>query len=145
MFAARDALGAVTGVVFKFKPWQATKIAGAISKWAGPAGAAFTLTSDLLGAYKAHELEQELKTAKESITTIIKSSFKDIYDLIGDDEKLLDFFAPQLKEFEKIVAAVDERSKFIRSNQEKLIQVREKLNALGLPGSTEPSMRALTA
>lgn len=103
------------------------------------------LTSDLLGAYKAHELEQELKTAKESITTIIKSSFKDIYDLIGDDEKLLDFFAPQLKEFEKIVAAVDERSKFIRSNQEKLIQVREKMNALGLPGSTEPSMRALTA
>ena len=86
-----------------------------------------------------------MKTAKESITTIIKSSFKDIYDLIGDDEKLLDFFAPQLKEFEKIVAAVDERSKFIRSNQEKLIQVREKLNALGLPGSTEPSMRALTA
>jgi len=145
VFAARDALGSVTGVVIKFKPWQATKIAGAISKWAGPAGAAFTLTSDLLSAYKAHELEQELKTVKESITTIIKSSFKDIYDLIGDDEKLLDFFAPQLKEFEKIVAAVDERSTFIRTNQEKLIQVREKLSMLGLPGITAASVQALTA
>ena len=39
VFAARDALSAVTGVAIKFKPWQATKIAGAISKWAGPAGA----------------------------------------------------------------------------------------------------------
>lgn len=145
VFAARDALGSVTGVVIKFKPWQATKIAGAISKWAGPAGAAFTLTSDLLSAYKAHELEQELKAAKESITTIIKSSFKDIYDLIGDDEKLLDFFAPQLKEFEKIVAAVDERSAFIRTNQEKLLQVREKLSLLGLPGTTIPSAQALMA
>jgi len=109
VFAARDALSAVTGVAIKFKPWQATKIAGAISKWAGPAGAAITLTSDLLSAYKAHELEQELKSAKESIAEVIKSAFKDIYNIIGDDEKLLDFFAPQLKAFEKIVETVEER------------------------------------
>lgn len=145
VFAARDTLGKLTGVAIKFKPWQATKIAGAISKWAGPAGAAINLTSDLLGAYKAHELEQELKTAKDSIATVIKSSFKDIYDLIGDDEKLLDFFAPQLKEFEKIVAAVDERSEFIRTSQEKLIRVREKLSVLALPGTTKHSMHEMTA
>ena len=145
VFAARDTLGKLTGVAIKFKPWQATKIAGAISKWAGPAGAAINLTSDLLGAYKAHELEQELKTAKDSIATVIKSSFKDIYDLIGDDEKLLDFFAPQLKEFEKIVAAVDERSEFIRTSQEKLIRVREKLSVLALPGTTKHSMQEMTA
>ena len=145
VFAARDTLGKLTGVAIKFKPWQATKIAGAISKWAGPAGAAINLTSDLLGAYKAHELEQELKTAKDSIATVIKSSFKDIYDLIGDDEKLLDFFAPQLKEFEKIVAAVDERSEFIRTSQEKLIRVRQKLSVLALPGTTKHSMQEMTA
>ncbi|MNF60760.1 GTPase Era [compost metagenome] len=130
VFAARDALSAVTGVAIKFKPWQATKIAGAISKWAGPAGAAITLTSDLLSAYKAHELEQELKNAKESIAEVIKSAFKDIYDIIGDDEKLLDFFAPQLKAFEKIVETVEERSAFIRANQAKLQGVKAKLNAL---------------
>lgn len=130
VFAARDALSAVTGVAIKFKPWQATKIAGAISKWAGPAGAAITLTSDLLSAYKAHELEQELKSAKDSIAEVIKSAFKDIYDIIGDDEKLLDFFAPQLKAFEKIVETVEERSTFISNNQAKLEAVKAKLNAL---------------
>ncbi|MDE1556902.1 MULTISPECIES: LeoA/HP0731 family dynamin-like GTPase [Comamonas] len=132
VFAARDALSAVTGVAIKFKPWQATKIAGAISKWAGPAGAAITLTSDLLSAYKAHELEQELKDAKESIAEVIKSAFKDIYDIIGDDEKLLEFFAPQLKAFEKIVETVEERSRFISTNQAKLQGVKAKLNALML-------------
>lgn len=132
VFAARDALSAVTGVAIKFKPWQATKIAGAISKWAGPAGAAITLTSDLFSAYKAHELEKELKDAKESIAEVIKSAFKDIYDIIGDDEKLLDFFAPQLKAFEKIVETVEERSRFINTNQSKLQGVKEKLNALML-------------
>lgn len=130
VFAARDALSAVTGVAIKFKPWQATKIAGAISKWAGPAGAAFTLTSDLLSAYKAHELEQELKSAKESIGELIKSAFKDIYDIIGDDEKLLDFFAPQLKAFEKIIESVEERSTFINTSQAKLQSVKTKLNGL---------------
>ncbi|MEE1950357.1 LeoA/HP0731 family dynamin-like GTPase [Pseudomonas alcaligenes] len=130
VFAARDALSAVTGVAIKFKPWQATKIAGAISKWAGPAGAAITLTSDLLSAYKAHELEQELKSAKESIAEVIKGSFKDIYDIIGDDEKLLDFFAPQLKAFEKIVETVEERSTFISTSQAKLKNVKAKLNSL---------------
>ncbi len=130
VFAARDALSAVTGVAIKFKPWQATKIAGAISKWAGPAGAAITLTSDLFSAYKAHELEQELKSAKESIAEVIKGSFKDIYDIIGDDEKLLDFFAPQLKAFEKIVETVEERSTFISTSQAKLQDVKAKLNAL---------------
>jgi len=130
VFAARDALSAVTGVAIKFKPWQATKIAGAISKWAGPAGAAITLTSDLLSAYKAHELEQELKTVKDSIADVIKGAFKDIYDIIGDDEKLLDFFAPQLKAFEKIVETVEERSAFISANQAKLQGVKAKLGAL---------------
>lgn len=130
VFAARDALSAVTGVAIKFKPWQATKIAGAISKWAGPAGAAITVTSDLLSAYKAHGLEQELKNAKDSIAEVIKSAFKDIYDIISDDGKLLDFFAPQLKEFEKIIETVEQRSKFINTSQVKLQSIKTKLNAL---------------
>lgn len=132
IFAARDTLNAVTGVAIKFKPWQAAKIAGSISKWAGPAGAAFTLASDLFSAYKANELEQELKNTKDSIAEVIKGSFKDIYDVIGDDEKLMDFFAPQLKEFEKIVKTVEERSTFISISQAKLQGVKTKLNALML-------------
>lgn len=130
IFAARDTLASVTGVAIKFKPWEATKLAGSISKWAGPAGAAFTLASDLYGAYKAHELEQELKSAKDAIAEVIKGSFKDIYDIIGDDEKLVNFFAPQLKKFEKIIETVEERSTFISTNQAKLQGVKTKLKAL---------------
>lgn len=130
IFVARDTLKSVTGIAIKFKPWEATKLAGSISKWAGPAGAAFTLASDVFSSYKAHELEQELKNAKDSIFEVIKGSFKDIYDVISDDEKLMDFFAPQLNEFEKIVQAVEEKSAFISTNQAKLQSVKAKLNVL---------------
>lgn len=130
IFVARDTLKSVTGIAIKFKPWEATKLAGSISKWAGPAGAAFTLASDVFSSYKAHELEQELKNAKDSISEVIKGSFKDIYDVISDDEKLMDFFAPQLNEFEKIVQAVEEKSAFISTNQAKLQSVKAKLNVL---------------
>lgn len=71
-----------------------------------------------------------MKSAKDSIAEVIKSAFKDIYDIIGNDEKLLDFFAPQLKAFEKIVETVEERSTFISTNQAKLQAVKAKLNAL---------------
>ena len=71
-----------------------------------------------------------MRNAKESISEVIKNSFKDIYDIIGDDEKLLDFFAPQLKEFEKIVETVEERSTFISTSQARLQGVKTKLNSL---------------
>lgn len=138
IFVARDTLKSVTGVAIKFKPWEATKLAGSISKWAGPAGAAFTLASDLYSAYKAHELEQELMSAKGSIAEVIKGSFKDIYDIISDDEKLMNFFAPQLKEFEKIVKDMEERSTFISTNQIKLQGIKTKLSVLIL----DPAQRA---
>lgn len=138
IFAARDTLNAVTGVAIKLNPWEATKLAGSITKWAGPAGAAFTLASDLFSAYKAHELEQELKNTKDSIAEVIKGSFKDIYDIIGDDEKLMDFFAPQLSEFERIVETVEEQSIFISTSQIKLQGVKAKLNVLiSLPARDE--------
>lgn len=130
IFVARDTLKSVTGVVIKFKPHEVSKLAGSISKWAGPAGAAFTLASDLFSAYKAHELEQELKNTKDAIAEVIKGSFKDIYDIVGDDEKLMNFFAPQLKEFEKVVETVEEQSTFIRTSQAKLQGVKTKLNEL---------------
>lgn len=135
IFAARDALSALTGFTIKFKPWQATKIAGAISKWAGPAGAAINLTSDLLSAYKTHELEKELNNVKDSIAEIIKNSFKDIYDILADDEKLFEFFAPQLKGFQKIIENLEQRSNLISTNQEKLSAVRFKLENMRIAPS----------
>ena len=42
----------------------------------------------------------------------------------------MDFFAPQLKEFEKIVETLEERSTFINTSQAKLQGVKTKLNML---------------
>jgi hypothetical protein len=135
IFAARDVLGQATGIAVKFKPWEASKLAGAVAKWAGPAGAVISLASDGYKAYKAHELEQELKQVKEAIVSVIKGAFKDIYDLISHDEKLFDFFAPQLKEFEKIVRGMSESADLIRTNKDKVMGIQERLNGLALPGS----------
>lgn len=88
IFVARDLLAKTTGVVYKFKPWQASKLAAGISKWAGPAGMVFSLTADFYNAYKASELEAELKETKNEISTMIKEAFKDLYDIVSDDQKL---------------------------------------------------------
>ena len=135
IFAARDVLGRMTGHVYKFKPWEATKLAGSISKWAGPVGAAVTIGSDLYGAYKAHDLELELQKTKNEIGELIKSAFKDIYDVIADDEKLFSFFAPELKEFERLMTDLDEQAVEIRRNQERVSQIQIKLQALPLHGA----------
>lgn len=120
IFAARDTIGNITGYVYKFQPWEATKLAGAISKWAGPAGVAFNIGSDLWDAYKASEREQELREAKEYLEGIIKPKFKDMYDILSDDEKLFAFFAPQIEAAEKTVNSLEGKSNLIRENKSKL-------------------------
>ncbi|OJT00355.1 GTPase domain-containing protein [Marinobacter nauticus] len=122
VFAARDALASVTGVVYKFKPWEATKIAGNITKYAGPAGAAVTVGAELYGAYKKHELEKELQDTKDEISEFVKNSFLDIYEILSDTEKTINFFAPQLKDYELIVT--DLRSKLAEVEQSKAVLER---------------------
>ncbi len=133
IFAARDVLANVTGYAYKFKPWEASKLAGGVTKWAGPAGAAFTLGSDILNAYKAHELEQELKKTKASIAEIIKAPFKDICEILADDTKMMNFFAPQIRQFEKIVHDLDGKAAQIRSNREQLMSIEGQLQGLASP------------
>jgi len=135
IFAARDVLAKATGVMYKFKPWQASKLASGIGKWAGPAGLIFSVTADLYSAYKASELEAELKTTKDEIGSMIREAFKDLYDILSDDQKLFDFFAPQLKTFEQLISQVDSQIKEIRTSQESLNSISAKLKLL--PGSTK--------
>src|SRR5690606_9652622 len=113
IFLARDALASVSGFVFKFKPWQASNLAGSISKWAGPAGAAFSVSADLYGAYKERELEKELSDCKTDIGNIIKPSFKSIYDLLSDDSTLFETFAPQIKTIEDVVGELTAKEQAI--------------------------------
>ena len=130
IFAARDLLAKVTGVVIKFKPWEASKLAGAISKWAGPAGGVFSLGADVYKAYKTRELEQELKEVKYAIAEEIKRAFKDIYDILADDERMFEFFAPQLREFEQIVRKVANDAEKVHTSREQIKSIQGRLQAL---------------
>lgn len=134
IFAARDALSQITGMAFKFKPWQASNLAASISKWAGPAGALIAVGAEFYKAYKAHEQEQMLTEVKSDITNVIKEAFKDVYDLLADDQKMFDFFAPQLKEFEHIVTGMGESADLIRTNRDKVKHIQEQLDGLDLVG-----------
>lgn len=127
IFAARDTIGQLTGYVYTFKPWEASKLAGGIAKWAGPAGAAFTIGSDLWDAYKAHERERELEEAKNELTRMIKDPFSDIYSVLSSDEKTFAFFAPQIQEMEKVICDLTEKSDTIRKSQQKLSILQQKL------------------
>lgn len=140
IFAARDTIGKLTGYVYKFKPWQATKLAGSITKWAGPAGAAFTIGSDLWDAYKAHERERELEEVKASLAKIIKEPFKEIYDVLSSDEKMFAFFAPQIQNLEQVVTELTAKSQVIRDNQQKLTIIQSKLAQLTSLASESPSV-----
>jgi len=130
VFAARDALASVTGVVFKFKPWQATKIAGNITKYAGPAGAAVSVGAEIYGAYKKHELEKELQETKNEISEFVKNSFLDIYEILGDTDKTINFFAPQLKDYELIVKELRSKISEVEKSKAILKGLESKLKAL---------------
>jgi hypothetical protein len=145
IFAARDVLGNMTGMVVKFKPWEATKLAGSISKWAGPAGAAIQVGTDLFQAYKAHELEQELQQVKSDIGDFIKGAFKNIYDLLSSDEQIYEFFAPQLKEFEKVVRDMKQSADGIRTGRNKVEAIQHRLQNLALEKPGERTDTALTS
>ena len=140
IFAARDTIGKLTGYVYKFKPWQATKLAGGIAKWAGPAGAAFTIGSDLWDAYKAHERERELEEVKASLAKIIKEPFKDIYEVLISDEKMFAFFAPQIQNMELVITEMMGKSHAIRESQQKLTLIQSQLAHLTLPAPVAPSV-----
>ncbi len=134
IFAARDVLGQVTGITIKFKPWEATKLAGSISKWAGPAGAAFSLGADMYKAYKANELEQQLRQVKDDIGKVIRDAFKSIYDILKNDDQIFEFFAPDLKKFEQVVLEMSKGTEQIRASKQKISHIQSQLNSLALPG-----------
>ena len=64
------------------------------------------------------------------IAAMIKTAFKDFYELIRDGSKVLEFFAPQLKDFEKIVNEINEVADLFKENKEKVLQLQLKLSEL---------------
>lgn len=135
IFAARDALSSVAGITYKFKPWEATKLAGSISKWAGPAGAALQVSTDLYQAYKASEHESQLRQVKTDIGDGIKGVFKDIYDILGDDQKVIALLAPQLQGFQTVLDSLTQSKQQLQARSEAIQRVTTYLERLAPPAA----------
>ncbi|HYF87920.1 LeoA/HP0731 family dynamin-like GTPase [Azospirillum sp.] len=103
VFAARDMLASVTGMTIKFKPWGATKLAGSIGKWAGTIGAGIQILGDVVDAVRQQRAQEELAELKKDLSEMVKEHFKIVYNLLRDDGKVLETFAPQIKIFEDIL------------------------------------------
>lgn len=133
IFAARDTLRSATGIAIKFKPWGAAKLSGNLVKFAPVAGAAITVVTELVEARQETQREAELRDTKRLIEDTIKAPFKDLYAILADDEKLLASFAPQLREFEKIVSAMNESARAIADDRVRLEGVQKRLGDLARP------------
>jgi predicted nucleic acid-binding Zn-ribbon protein len=103
IFAARDALGKAVGLAIKFKPWEAAKYAGAISKFAGPVGAGLQVFGDIVSAVRNHSAEKQLAEMKVTLTNLVKLHFQTVYSFLDMHDKVVDSFAPQLAEFRKLL------------------------------------------
>jgi len=133
--AARDLLGHITGISIRFLPWEAAKLAGTISKWAGPVAAGIQVITEVWQAHQALEREQALQKHKDGISTMVKESFKTVYDLLRSDEVVQATFAPQLKEFEQVLHKLASTATWIQDAQHTLKAVRMNLHEL-LPSQT---------
>ncbi|MCF5884983.1 MULTISPECIES: LeoA/HP0731 family dynamin-like GTPase [Aeromonas] len=120
VFLAREALKNLTGYVYKFKPWEATKLAANISRWAGPIGAGIQVLTDVVSVAQQQRAEAELKQLQNDLAEVVKIHFAEPMKLLKDHEKVMDVFAPQIKEFEKILVEQKESLHSLRSRQAQL-------------------------
>jgi hypothetical protein len=86
--------------------------------------------TDVWEAYQKHEREQALQKQKDDISTMVKESFKVVYDLLRSDEAVQATFAPQLKEFEQVLSKLGSTATWIQDAQHTLKTIRAEMNAL---------------
>ena len=127
IYAARDVLVQVTGISVKFLPWEAAKLAALISKLAGPVAAGIQVLADVWKAYQVREREQALQKQKDDISTMVKESFKAVYDLLRSDEAVQATFAPQLKEFEQVLGKLGSTATWIQDAQSAFKTIHSEL------------------
>lgn len=102
IFAIREVLGKF-GMVIKFKPWGAVKLAGSISKYTGLAGAAITVILKVVEKVHESKVEEDFKNLKKDLSDTIKEIFKNIYDTLRDDATFIKNYTPQILELEKSI------------------------------------------
>lgn len=128
VFLARETLKNLTGYVYKFKPWEATKLAANISRWAGPIGAGIQVLTDVISVAQQQRAEAELKQLQNDLAEVVKSHFAEPMKLLKDHDKVMEIFAPQIKAFEKILVEQEESLDNLRNQQTQLAELETHLS-----------------
>lgn len=92
--AGRDLLGKI-GVVVKFKPWQVTKIASFATKALPLIGAGIDIVTNVIDNFSTQKKNDKFEKNKEEIKDAIEEIFYELIEMLADDEKFFDKFAPQ--------------------------------------------------
>ncbi|WP_460140317.1 LeoA/HP0731 family dynamin-like GTPase [Pseudomonas sp. S2_E01] len=128
VFLARETLKNLTGYVYKFKPWEATKLAANISRWAGPIGAGIQVLTDVISVAQQQRAEAELKQLQNDLAEVVKSHFAEPMKLLKDHDKVMEIFAPQIKAFEKILVEQEESLNNLHNRQTQLAELETHLS-----------------
>jgi GTPase Era involved in 16S rRNA processing len=135
VFLARETLKNLTGYAYKFKPWEATKLAANISRWAGPIGAGIQVLTDVISVAQQKRAEAELKQLQDDLAEVVKSHFAEPMKLLKDHDKVMDIFAPQIKAFESILVKQEANLDNLTDRQTQLAELETHLSqAFGSQG-----------
>jgi GTP-binding protein EngB required for normal cell division len=129
ILVTRDLLSGL-GVAIKFKPWEVTKLAGNLVKWAGPAGAVLQVGGDLYAQYQKSELEKTLSDAKSSIGKEVQSATQNVRQHLASDAAIFSFLSPQLQEFEQVLRTLRGELEKINAGQLAVRGLDERLQQL---------------
>jgi hypothetical protein len=128
VFLARETLKNLTGYVYKFKPWEATKLAANISRWAGPIGAGIQVLTDVISVVQQQRAETELKQLQNDLGEMVKAHFVEPMKLLQDHDKVIEVFAPQIMAFEKILAEQQASLESLSKRQAQLAELETHLS-----------------
>lgn len=143
VFLARETLKNL-GYFYKFKPWEATKLAANISRWAGPIGAGIQVLTDVISVAQQQRAENELKQLQGDLAEVVKSHFAEPMKLLKDPEQVMENFAPQIKAFETILAEQEANLENLLKRQEQLAALETHLNqAFDAQGVIEGEYRVM--
>lgn len=103
IFAGRELLGKI-GIVIKFKPWQAAKLANFASKTVPVVSTAVSLVADIGKMVAQKSQEQKLEKAKSDMISALQDFFKDIYTCLNNEAELHKRMTPQILDMAKLVS-----------------------------------------
>lgn len=114
IFGGRNALKKV-GIVIKFKPWQAVKLAKFANTALPVIGAAIDITVEVAEKVTAERRNKIFQQSKEEVKNKINAAFFDVEDQFGSEESFIEQFAPEYIELEKQLKQYEQNMKELKN------------------------------